>query len=101
MEALSSTVPLRMDLDLQLTLIASTLYRALARRWPGACSTAQCRTLFNHLVSAPATILTSADQIIVRFTRRAHNNPLRAAGYAGSQGRIPWMHERELIIDYT
>ena len=101
MDALSSTVPLRIDLDLQLTLIASTLYRALAGRLPKAYSTAKCRTLFNHFVRAPATVITSADQIIVRLTRRAHNNELRAAGYVGSQGRIPWMHGRELILDYA
>ncbi|MCY4674762.1 MAG: hypothetical protein OXD43_13545 [Bacteroidetes bacterium] len=31
-DALSSTVPLRIDLDIQLTLIASTFYQVLAQR---------------------------------------------------------------------
>lgn len=65
MDALSSTVSLRIDLDLQLTFIASTLYRALAGRLPKAYSTAKFRTLFNHFVIAPATVIISADQITV------------------------------------
>ena len=101
MDALSSTVPLRIDLDLQLTLIASTLYRKLAHRLGGPYTTAKARTLFNHFVKAPATVITNTNQVVIRLGRRAHNNMLRAAGYLGSQGHIPWLHGRELIIDYT
>jgi len=32
MDALSSTIPLRIDLDLQLTMLASTLYQVFAKR---------------------------------------------------------------------
>ena len=101
MDALSSTVPLRIDLDLQLTLIASTLYQALARRLGPRYHTAKSRTLFNNFVNAPATVITRKDHIVIRLTRRAHNNELRAAGYVGPQGRIPWMHQRQLVIEYT
>ena len=94
MDALSSTVPLRIDLDLQLTLIASTLYQALARRLGPRYHTAKSRTLFSNFVNAPATVITRKDHIVIRLTRRAHNNELRAAGYVGPQGRIPWMHQR-------
>lgn len=101
MDALSSTVPLRIDLDLQLTLIASTLYQVLAQRLGPRYQTAKSRTIFNNFVNAPATITTQYDQIVVRLTRRAHNTELRAAGYVGSQGPISWMQNRNLIIDYV
>ena len=101
MDALSSTVPLRIDLDLQLTLIASTLYQVLAHRLGSRYQTAKSRTIFNKFVNAPATIISQNDQIIVRLTRRAHNTELRAAGYVGSQGPISWMQDRNLIIDYV
>ena len=101
MDALSSTVPLRIDLDLQLTLIASTLYQVLAQRLGARYETAKSRTIFNKFVHAPATIISQNDQIVVRFTRRAHNTELRAAGYVGSQGPISWMHDRKLILEYV
>ena len=94
MDTLSSTVPLQIDLDLQLTLIASTLYQALARRLGPRYHTAKSRMLFNNFVNAPATVITRKDHIVIRLTRRAHNNELRVAGYVGPQGRIPWMHQR-------
>ena len=101
MDALSSTVPLRINLDLQLTIMASTLYQALAQRLGESYTTAKCTTLFQHFVSCPAWVETTEKNITVQLNRRAHNNQLRAAGYVGSQGDIPWMHGRELIITYA
>ena len=101
MDALSSTVPLRIDLDLQLTILASTLYQTLAKRLGPSYQIAKSRTLFRKFVDAPAMIRTNEKQVVVRLTRRAHNTELRAAGYVGSQGPIPWMHGRNLIIEYA
>ena len=101
MDALSSTVPLRIDLDLQLTLLASTLYQAFAHRLSSRYQTAKSRTIFNKFVNAPATIISQEKQVIVRLTRRAHNTELRAAGYVGDQGPISWMHDRNLVIEFA
>ena len=101
MDALSSTVPLRIDLDLQLTLIASTLYQVLAHRLGPRYQTCKCQTLFKKFVQAPATVISEKDQITVRLTRRAHNTELRAAGYVGPQGPISWLQDRNLILEYV
>ena len=101
MDALSAAVPLRTDVDLQLTLIGSALYRMLAKRLGGIYAKSKAKRLFRQFVNAPAEIKTASDRVIVRFNRRAHNNMLRSAGYVGSQGRIPWIHNRELILDYV
>ncbi len=98
---MQGTVSLRIDLDLQLTLIASTLYQVLAQRLGPRYQTAKSRTIFNKFVNAPATIITQNNQIVVRLTRRAHNTELRAAGYVGAQGPISWMQDRNLIIEYV
>ena len=101
MDALSSTVPLRIDLNLlQLTLIACMLYQGLAKRLGARYPVAKSRTLLNHFVRAPATVITREDPVIIRLARRAHNNALRAAGYLGPQGRIPWRHDRQRVIEY-
>ena len=89
MDALSSTVPLRIDLDVQLTLIASTLYQVFAQRLGPRYQTAKSRTIFNKFVNVSATIITQNDQIVVRLTRRAHNTELQTASYVGTQARSP------------
>ncbi len=88
-DALSSTIPLRMDLDLQLTMMASTLYQVFAHRLGPRYQTAKTQTLFRNLVQAPGKIVTNHDQIIVQFNRRSYHPELRSAGYVGSQGEIP------------
>ena len=52
MDALSAAVPLRVDFDVQLTLMASSLYRLLGLRVGEGFATAKARTLFDKLVRA-------------------------------------------------
>ncbi len=56
MDALSSAVPMNIDVDLQLTLIESTLYRLLATRIGNGLESAKPRTLFRKLVRAGADV---------------------------------------------
>ena len=53
MDALSAAVPLRIDLDVQLTLMASALYRCLANRPGERFRSAEPASLFRKLVQAP------------------------------------------------
>jgi len=54
MDALSSTVGLKVDFDMALLVVASGLYRLLARRMRGY-SDAQARHIFRDLVDMPPT----------------------------------------------
>ena len=60
----------------------------------------KARMLFRNFVDVPTRIKITPDQIIVRRKRRTHNSLLREAGYVGSQGSIPWMDNREFVLDY-
>ena len=100
MDALSSTIPMRIDLDLQLTIIASTLYQAFAKRLDPLYRVAKNKTLFEKLVKVPGKVITDKDRVIVKFNRQAYNPELRSAGYVGSQGKIPWLHDRTLFLEY-
>ena len=81
MDALSAAVPMRIDLDLQLTLMASGLYRLLAVRVGNGKQTAKSRTLFRNFIKAPADITLDNDSITVRIGRRANNPFLLNASY--------------------
>ena len=55
LDALTSAVPLKIDVDLQLTVMASALYQILARRVGHGMENARPSTLFKRLVDNRGT----------------------------------------------
>ncbi len=101
MDALSAAVPMKIDVDLQLTLMASALYRMLAHRVGGLYAKSKARTLFREFVAASATVTLSEEQVTVRLGRRARNGALLKAGYLDMTEPIPWLQNRRLRIDFV
>ena len=89
LDALSSGVPVKVEVDLQLTLLAGTLYRLLAER-VGQSDEGE-RTLFRKFVRASADVVVASDSLTVRFGRRAHNRVLEGAGLADETVPLPWL----------
>ena len=96
-----AAVPMKVDLDLQLTLMASTLYRLLAVRLGNGRQESRARTLFRDFVKAAADIAIEQDRVIVRFGRRANNPFLLNAGYGETDIAIPWLENRRLQIRFV
>jgi hypothetical protein len=96
MDALSSAVALKVNCDLQLTLMASSLYRYLGQRIGNGYEVAKSRHLFRDFIDATATIEIDERAIAVRFQKRAHNPLLIAAGFDKSDTRIPWLGNKRL-----
>jgi hypothetical protein len=86
MDALSSAVAMKVNLDLQLTLMGSSLYRLLGTRIGHGYETAKSRHIFRDFVNAAAHVYITAHGIDVHFQKRAHNPLLLAAGF---EMRIP------------
>ena len=101
MDALSAAVPLRIELDVQLTLMASALYRLLANRLDERFRTAEPASLFRKFVQASATVDIGEDRIEVTIGRRSYNPELIKAGYNDSTTAIPWLHNRALKINFA
>jgi hypothetical protein len=99
MDALSSAVALHITCDLQLTLMASSLYRLLGTRIGGGYEVAKSRHLFRDFIDATAVIRVTDKEVVVRFQRRAHNPLLLAAGFAQTDVPIPWLGKKRLRID--
>ena len=100
MDALSAAVPLQVDLDLQLTLMASSLYRLLGKRVGNGFESAQASTIFRKLVHASASIDITPTEIVVSLGRRANNPLLLAADYAATREPIPWLENRTLKLRF-
>ena len=98
MDALSAVVPMKIDLDLQLTVMASNLYRLFAQTIGQGLETAKPRTIFRKLVNAAADIEIGESDITVILGRRAHNPYLINAGYLEQATKIPWLGNRILRI---
>jgi hypothetical protein len=99
MDALSSAVALHITCDLQLTLMASSLYRLLGERIGQGYEVAKSRHLFRDFIDAQAVIRVTDKEVVVRFQRRAHNPLLLAAGFAQTDVPIPWLGKKRLRID--
>lgn len=89
MNALSSAVGLKVDFDMALLVIASGLYRLLARQMRGYAD-AQARRLYRDLVDLPASVRITGDAVHVHFHRRAHLPIIVASGLLNAPVPIPW-----------
>jgi hypothetical protein len=99
MDALSSAVALHITCDLQLTLMASSLYRLLGTRIGQGYEVAKSRHLFRDFIDATAMIQVREREVVVRFQRRAHNPLLLAAGFGETDVAIPWLGKKRLRIE--
>jgi hypothetical protein len=98
MDALSSAVALKINCDLQLTLMASSLYRLLAVRIGHGYEVAKSRHLFRDLIEASAEVSITDGEIVVRFQKRAHNPLLIAAGFDQTDEVVPWLGRKRLRL---
>ncbi len=96
MDARSAAVPMRIDLDVQPTLMASSLYRLLGIRVGQGFEVAKARTIFRKLVNASAADRITEGEIIFTLGRRANNPLLLAARYGEIAQPIPWLGNRTL-----
>jgi hypothetical protein len=98
MDALSSAVALKVNCDLQLTLMASSLYRLLACRIGRGYEQAKSRHLFRDFIEATAAVTITGSEVQVRYHKRAHNPLLVAAGFATTDATIPWLGGKRLRL---
>lgn len=98
MDALTSAVALKVNCDLQLTLMASSLYRLLGSRLGHGYETAKSRHLFRDFVDATAQVMVTEREVVVRFQKRAHNPLLLAAGFDKTDAPIPWLGRKRLQL---
>jgi hypothetical protein len=98
MDALSSAVAMKVNLDLQLTLMAGSLYRLLGTKVGRGYERARSRHIFRDLVDATATVSISPREITVRYQKRAHNPLLIAAGFDKIETAVPGWEGRKLKL---
>jgi hypothetical protein len=96
-DALSSSVGFKIDFDMALLVLASCLYRLMARRMRGY-DDAQARQIFRDLIDMPADVAIAENEIRVRFHRRAHLPIILASGLIDKPVAVPWWNGRRLRL---
>ena len=97
-DALSSVVGLKVDFDLQVTLMASCLYRLMGERIGRGYERAHGRQIFRKLLDVPGEIEIRDRQIVVHLARHAHNPLLTASRLMDRPTRMPWLDDRQLVL---
>jgi len=100
MDALSSAVAMKVNCDLQLTLMASSLYRLFGARIGNGYERAKSRHLFRDFIAATAQVCITDGEILVRYQKRAHNPLLLAADFARTDEPIPWLGHKRLRLEF-
>jgi hypothetical protein len=95
MDALSSVVGMKVDFDMALLVIASGLYRLLARQMRGYTDS-KARSIFRDLLDTPADVEIEEGQVLVRFHRRAHLPIITASGLLDQPVVVPWWKNMSL-----
>jgi len=101
LDALSSMVGLKVDFDLQITLMASSLYRLMAEQIGAEYHRAQAKKIFRNLLDVSATVTVQEKDVIVKLDKRAHNPFLVSSGLADKPTPMPWFGGKRLVIQFA
>jgi len=97
LDALSSAVPLNVDLDVVLSVLAGAVCAALRRRLSGYHS-ATPDTIQRRFLMTGGVITIRPDSVVVRLKRRTYSPVLRQA--AIPETAVPWWGGRRLRFEY-
>jgi hypothetical protein len=101
LDALSSMIGMKVDFDLQITLMASALYRLLANRIGREYQQATAKTLFRNLLDVSATVAVMEHEVVVTLDKRAHHPYLVASQLADEPTPMPWFGDKRLILQLS
>ena len=101
LDALSSMVGLKIDFDLQITLMAAALYRLMAGKIGREYERAQAKKIFRNMLDVSADVVITDDEVIVTLDKRAHNPYLVASGLADTATPMPWYGNKRLVIRFS
>ena len=101
LDALSSMIGLKVDFDLQITLMAAALYRLMAGKIGREYERSQAKKIFRNLLDVSAKVIVCDDEVVIKLDKRAHNPYLVASGLADTPTPMPWFGNKKLVIEFA
>ena len=99
LNALSSGLPLNVDLDTTLTVLAGNCYRLLARKLP-RYELATPDRIWRHFLDNTGTITVNDDHVRVDLALRTYTPVLIDAGFPELDIAVPWWQGRRLRFGF-
>ena len=100
MDALSSAVAMKVNCDLLLTVMASSLYRLLGAQVSEGYEIAKSKHLFHDFINATGQVIITEEKISVRLQKRAHNPHLIAAAFDKIDIPVPWLEGKKFCLNF-
>ena len=100
MDALSSSVTLRINVDVQPTIIVRLLYRMLGVRVGQGFDVAEARTIFNKFVRHTGSVTITDHEIQVTLRTRADAPYPVLASLTRMREPLPWPDNKMLQIQF-
>ena len=92
---LSSSIVIKVDLDLTMTIVAHTLYRLLAKRLTGF-ENAESKFIFRNFIDNIADIEISYPNINIKLLKKVHYPVLFEENFFKEVHMIPWLDNAQL-----
>ncbi len=99
LNALSSGLPLKVDVDTTLTVVAGNCYRLLARKLP-RYELATPDRLWRHFLDTTGKVVVNDDHVRVDLALRTYTPVLMDAGFPELDVPIPWWAGRSLRFGF-
>lgn len=100
LDSLCSQVPLAVDFDVALTVLADIVYRRFARSLHAAYHHQTPDTLREHLINGIGELRFTPGHVEVALRRRTHTPALLEAGYQTKKIEVPWWGGRTLNYSF-
>lgn len=100
-DALSSMVGMKVDFDLQITLMASSLYRLFAERLPEQFRRSTAKTIFKTLLDVGGKVVVEEQKVTVTLDKRSHNPFIMDSKLADEPTPMPWFGNKMLYMRFA
>lgn len=99
-DALSSSVRIKVDLDVVLSVVASGAYRWMARQLKGF-ETATANTIWSQLLDRRGTVEVTKDEVVVRVRRFSRAPVLLESMVSRDPTPVSWLGGRRIRLELT
>jgi transposase len=100
LDSLCSQVPLAVDFDVTLTILADIVYRRFARALHASYRNQTPDTIREYLINGIGELHLTPDNVEVRLRRRTHTPALLDANYQDKRIEVPWWGGRTLSYSF-
>jgi transposase len=100
LDSLSSQVPLAVDFDVAMTVLADITYRHFTRGLHTAYRNQTPDTIRDYLIDGIGELRFTPSHIEVALRRRTHTPALLEAGYENRRVEVPWWGDRTLSYTF-